>query len=125
MSINKEFENYVREIFGQHLGANLELYVNGKLTAGERRVLATKWVVEAWQRVKKQKDLIKHSSKKCGLSNNLDGSEDALINIKGIEAYKMLLPKKEFQMIEETDIEDDDDDNEFEESSSESNSDSK
>ena len=59
MSINKPFKNYVREPFEQHLDANLELYVDGKLTAGERRVLTTKWVGEEWERVKKQKDFIK------------------------------------------------------------------
>ena len=100
------------------------MHVDGKLTAGERRFLTTKWDGEAWERVKKQKDLIEHSFKKCGLSNNLDGSEDALINIKGIGRYKRPLPKKEFQMIEETDSEFDDDDYEFEESSSESDLDS-
>ena len=47
----------------------------------------------------------------------MDRSEDGLINIKGIEGYKMLLPEKEFQIIEESDSEDDDD--EFEETSSE------
>ena len=57
-------------------------------------------------------------------------SKDAVINIKGIEGYKMPLSEKEFQTIEETDSEDDDDDaddddDEFEESSSESDSDSK
>ena len=54
----------------------------------------------------------------------MDGSEDALINIKDIVAYKMPLPEKEFQMIEKTDSEDDDDNDEFEEPSSESDSDS-
>ena len=47
VSINKPFNNYVRELFEQHFDANLELYVNGKLAAGERCVLATKWVDEA------------------------------------------------------------------------------
>ena len=60
----------------------------------------------------------------------MDVSKDAVINIKGIEGYKMLLSEKEFQTIEETDSEDDDDDaddddDEFEESISESDSDSK
>ena len=66
--------------------------------------------------------VITHSFKKRGLSNNLDTSEDALINIKGIEGYKMLLPKKESQITDENDSEDDDD--EFEELSSESDLDS-
>ena len=80
--------------------------------------MTTKCVGEAWERVKKQKDLIKHSFKKHSLSNNLDGSNDALINIKGIEEYKIQLHEKEFQMIEEIDSgddDDDDDDDEFEE----------
>ena len=43
VSINKPFRNYVREPFEQHLDANLELYVGGKLIAGERRVLREAW----------------------------------------------------------------------------------
>ena len=104
VSINN---NQVRELFEQHLDLNLELHVDGKLTAGTRYALITKWVGETWERVKKQKNLIKYLFKKCGLSNNLDGNKDALINTKG---YKMPLPKKEFQMIEETDSGDHDDD---------------
>ena len=57
----------------------------------------------------KQEDLLKHSLKKCNLLNNLDGREDALINIKDIEGYEMLLLEKKFQMINKTDIRDDDD----------------
>ena len=53
----------------------------------------------------------------------MDGYEDALIDIKDIEGYKMFFPKKKFQMIEETDNEEDDDEDESEESSSESVSD--
>ena len=94
MSINKSFENYVRELFEQHLDANLVMYVDGKLTAGERHVLTTKWVGAMCERVKKQKDLIKRSFEKCGLYNILDRSEDALIKIKGIEVYKMFLLKR-------------------------------
>ena len=44
MSINKPFKNYVRELFEQRLDANLELQVDGKLTAGEGRALTTKWI---------------------------------------------------------------------------------
>ena len=96
----------MRELFEQHLDANVELCINGKLAVGERRFLTTKWVDGTWGRLKKQKDLIKHSFKKCGLSNCLDRSEDTLINIKNIERHKIPLPEKKFQMIEETDSED-------------------
>ena len=37
---------------------NLEFYVDGKPKAGERSVLSTKWVGDAWKRVKKQKILL-------------------------------------------------------------------
>ena len=53
MSTNKPFKNYVRENFEQNLDANLELYVHGKVTAGERCILTTKWVDEAWEHLKK------------------------------------------------------------------------
>ena len=44
----------------------------------------------------KKEDLFKHSLKKCNLLNILDGREDALINIKDIEGYEMLLLEKKF-----------------------------
>ena len=56
--------------------------------------MSTKLVGDAWESVKKQKDLIKHSFKKYGLSRNLDSGEDALINIKNIVGYKMPLPER-------------------------------
>ena len=36
--VNKPFKNYVREQFEKHLDENLELYVEGKLAASEKRV---------------------------------------------------------------------------------------
>ena len=74
--------------------------VEGKLTGREKRVLTTTWVADAWDRVKKQTDVIKHSFKKYSLSNNADGSEDNLAIIKGTERYKMPLSEKEFQLVE-------------------------
>ena len=62
------------------------------------------------ERVKRQKDLIKNSFKKCGLFNNLSSSKDGLINIKSIKGYKIPLSRNEIQMIEEIDSEDDDED---------------
>ena len=47
VSINKLFKNYAGELFKKHLDANLELYINKKIKAVERRALTTKWVPEA------------------------------------------------------------------------------
>ena len=57
MSINKLFKNYVCELFEQRLNANLELYAGGKYAAGERTVLTTKCVGEAFLR-KEKKNLL-------------------------------------------------------------------
>ena len=45
--VNKPFKNLVREQFEKHLDENLNNYVEGKLTASERRILTTKWVAIA------------------------------------------------------------------------------
>ena len=84
VSNNKPFKNYVCELLEQHFDANLQFWVE---SLHQMRKMTTKWVGESWHRVKKQKDLIKQTFKKCGLSKNLDGGEDALFNIKSIEGY--------------------------------------
>ena len=121
VSINKPFRKYVCELFEQHLDANLESYVDVKLTTGERRLLTQPC---------SQLDVIKYSFKKWfHLSNNVNGSEDDFVNIKGIEGYKTSLPEIAFQLLEEENGDDDeefeendDDDEEFEEDSTDSES---
>ena len=108
VSVNKPFKNYVREQFEKHLDENLDRYVEGKLTASERRVLTTKWVGNAWEKLYENKDMIIRSFVKCGITSNVDGSEDDQVNIRGLEGYKMPLPEEEFHL--ETSSEEDDDD---------------
>ena len=84
--INKPFKNHIRTQFEVHIDENLESYTDGKISTAQRRVLITKWVANAWQLIKEDKRLIKRSFLKCGISNALDGSENDLVNIKGIEA---------------------------------------
>ena len=122
VSINKPFRKYVCELFEQHLDANLESYVDVKLTTGERRLLT---------QPSSQLDVIKYSFKKWfHLSNNVNGSEDDFVNIKGIKGYKTSLPEIAFPLLEEENGDDDeefeendDDDEEFEEDSTDSESD--
>lgn len=106
VSVNKPFKNLVREQFEKHLDENLDKYVDGKLTASERRVLTTKWVANAWQKVSENKDMIIRSFVKCGITCKLDGSEDDQVNIRGLESYTMPLPEEEFHL--ESSDEDDD-----------------
>ena len=58
-------------------------------------MLITKWVANAWQLIKEDKNLIKRSFLKCGISNALDGNENDLVNIKGIEGYALPTPDED------------------------------
>ena len=87
--INKLFKDEVRSLFEDHLDKNLNQYVDGKINASQWRVFMTEWVGEVWSKVRKMKDSIIHSFKKCGLSVALDGSENDKVNIKGLPEYQM------------------------------------
>ena len=76
VSVNKPFKNYVREQFERHLDENLDLFVEGKLAASERRVLTTKWVGNAWEKLSENKGMSIRSYVKCGITRHVDGSED-------------------------------------------------
>ena len=108
VSINKPFKHAIREQFEKHLSENLHLYTENKLPVSERRVLTTKWVAEGWEKVSRNKEIIKRSFVKCGISHNLDGTEDNDINIEGIPDYKLPQPDREFEMDDSSDEEDDD-----------------
>ena len=53
------------------------------------------------------KGIIRRSFVKCGISHNLDGTEDSDINIEGIPNYKLPQPDREFEMDDSSDEEDD------------------
>ena len=88
----------------RHIDENLESYTDNKISAAQRRVLITKWVANAWQLIKEDKNLIKRSFLKCGISNALDGSENDLVNIKGIEGYALPTPDEEYELLEDENL---------------------
>ena len=64
--------------------------MTGKVTAGDRRVLFTKWVGTAWQETSRRlKDTVIRSFVKCGISLPIYGSRDSEINIDGLPDYHM------------------------------------
>ena len=64
---------------------NLDDYVDGKLPVSYRRVLTTKWVgSNAWERICQSKYTLIRSLKKCGITKNVDGSENSQY-IRGLE----------------------------------------
>ena len=42
--VNAPFKRRVDDLFNKHLAANLDVYTNGTIPAGKRRILMTKWV---------------------------------------------------------------------------------
>ena len=67
----------------------------------KRRILTTKWVADAWEKILKKPDKIKYSFWKCELSNNLSGTEDDKMKISGIEDYTMPSAEREFTLLED------------------------
>ena len=97
VSINKPFKDYLRTQFEKHRDENIELYISNKLTASKRRVLVSKWVAEAWEKIKTNKEMIIRAFTKWGITTNEDGSENHLVHIEGI-SYVMSQPEEEFHL---------------------------
>ena len=69
VTFNAEFKKSVDRLATEHLSANPESFMTGKVTAGDRRVLFTKWVGTASQETSRRlKDTVIRSFVKCGIS---------------------------------------------------------
>ena len=95
--IHKPFKDTVQAEHERHQQENLNLDTENKMSTPERRILIMKWVVNAWQKVCSDKDMVIRPFKKCGISVNLDGSEDKNVNIKSLPHYKY------WMMVDESD----------------------
>ena len=58
--------------------------------------------------------MVKRSFKKCGINVNIDGSENALVHLKGISEYVMPEADEEFHVDTSTDENDTSDEENFE-----------
>ncbi len=59
VSFNAEFKSLIDKLQTEHMHDNLDDYVSNSFTASARRVLITKWVGEAWEKVSQKKTMIK------------------------------------------------------------------
>ena len=111
VSFNKSFKDVVRQQFEKHQEENLKRYTEGKISASEGRLLATKWVGTARTEVGFNRDMVVCSFKKCGISLSLDGSENGEIHIESIEEYELPTANEitEFELDSESEIEDNED----------------
>ena len=88
VAFNAEFKKSVDRLTTEHLFANSELFMSEKVSAGDRRVLFTKWVGTAWQEIScRLKDTVIRSFVKCGIALPIHGSRDTELNIDGLPDY--------------------------------------
>ena len=102
VTVNKPFKDDVCHLFEDHPDKHLELYVEGKLSGSQQRILMTKWVGRAWKKISGMKESIIKSFKKCGMSVALGGSENAQVSIDGIPNYEMSqrFVEEEFKLLD-------------------------
>ena len=85
VSINKIIKQYIEEAKDLHIDNHIEEWKAGKYTVGDRRVLMTHWVGQAWEKLHiEHKDTIIKTFRQVGLSLNPDGSEDSELKIRDL-----------------------------------------
>ena len=68
---------------------NLKIWEDGKLTESDKRVLITKFVGSAWEKIFSRSDFSADIYfQRTGFLLTLDGSDDHLVNIEGLKDYK-------------------------------------
>ena len=85
VAINKPLKNRISQLADLHYDEHFDKWHKGSYTVGDRRILLTKWVGQAWREFHAQQaSLITSTFRKLGLSLAVDGSEDAEISVKDI-----------------------------------------
>ncbi len=100
VSFNGVVKSVVERLQNEHMHQNLEKYINGTIPAGQRRILISKWVGEAWTEVSKNKEMITRGFEKCGISVPIDGSKHEMIQIRGLENYRVRVRDSEDDLFE-------------------------
>ena len=111
MSINKPLKELVRDLTDQKI-FDLESAADfERWTVGDRRVMTTQCVGEAFNQFHTTKtNLISHSFHKTGLSLPIDGSLDSELDIKGFTNLEIGDWREDFVLLDErADVHDEDD----------------
>src|SRR5712671_4536918 len=81
--VNRSLKARIEELADQYIDEHEVEWVEGKYTVGQRRVLLTKWVGQAWDDIHAEDgDMIRRAFKQVGLGLPIDGSHDHEIKIK-------------------------------------------
>ena len=90
VAFNKEFKDAVDRLSTAHMSSNLDSFAAGEVTAGQTRILFTKWVGQAWKETSaKLRETVAHAFVKCGIALPIDGSRDGEIHLEGIPDYEV------------------------------------
>ena len=90
VSLNKPLKALVAQAAADHADKFYDRYATGGFTVGERWVLLTQWVGDAWDELHiKYKKTIIETFQRVGLTLNPDGSEDHKLKIKGLDDIKV------------------------------------
>lgn len=82
-AVNKSLKARIEELADQYIDEHEVEWIEGKYTVGQRRVLLTKWVGQAWGDMHAEdSDMICQAFKQVGLGLPIDGSQDHEIKIK-------------------------------------------
>jgi hypothetical protein len=83
--VNKIIKQYIEEAEDEWIDKNFDQWAARSFSVGDRRVLLTHWVAEAWDKVHKyHQDAIIKSFKNVGLSLPTDGSKDLELSIRDL-----------------------------------------
>jgi len=81
--VNKLIKGYIEEYEDLWIEEHFEIWQSGKWSVGDRRILLTHWVAQAYERVHlEHKDAIITCFKSVGLSLAVNGSEDHLLKVR-------------------------------------------
>lgn len=90
VSVNKSFKQYMEDASQEHYFEHTESWVEGKISAKERRILMSKWVGDAWDKISQlHQKSIQRSFAKCGIALPQNGSRDGEIHIEGVAKYEV------------------------------------
>jgi DDE superfamily endonuclease len=110
VSLNKPFKAKVRNLYNHWMSEAIKDYtLSGKIKRPSYSLVAN-WVKESWEAM--DTNMIKRSFKCCGVSNNVNGSEDVLIFDFNKVNKDNFGREVEENNEEDNDNEDDDDNNE-------------
>ena len=81
--VNRSLKARIEELADQYIDEHEREWIEGKYSVGQRRVLLTKWVGQAWDDMHAEdSEMIRQAFEQVGLGLPVDGSQDHKIKIK-------------------------------------------